>query len=102
MDIPQAVRKGPTGHGDAILKVAAGKTLAPVGLVPGDLIFKYSGDQLLHVSIVTFTNASGAADHAHQLNDAALTGLHETTVTTASNLVVRCRHELLRKAAAEL
>ena len=102
MEISRAVKKGPLGHGEAILKVAAGKALAPAGLIPGDVIFKYSEEQLLHVSIVTFSDAAGAADHAHLLNDAMLVGLHETTVTTASNLVVRCRDALLRKAAAEL
>jgi len=101
MDNPHVVKRGSIGHGEAILKVAAGKTIAPAGLIPGDLIFKYSGEQLLHVSIVTFSDAAGAADHAHLLNDAVLIGLHETTVSTASNLVVRCRHALLRKAAAE-
>jgi len=89
-------------HGEAIRRVAGGKELSPQGLIPGDLIFKYSGEQLLHVSIVTATDAeAGAADHAHHLNDAVLIGLHETTVTSASNLVVRCRHAPLRKAAAE-
>ena len=96
------VKKVRDVHGEQIRRVAGGKELSPHALIPGDLIFKYSGEQLLHVSIVTSVDAgTGAADHAHHLNDAVLIGLHETTVTTASNLVVRCRKEPLRKAAAE-
>ena len=91
-------------HGAEVLRIAGGKELSPQGLIPGDLIFRYTGEQLLHVSIVTSVdNETGAADHAHQVNDAALTGLHETTVSTsmASDLVVRCRNATLRKAAAD-
>ena len=100
METTSGIKKYP--HGDAIRKVAGGKELSPKGLLPGDLIFKYTGDQLLHVSIVTSVDAGiGAADHAHHLNAADLIGLHETTVSTASNLIVRCRNEPLRKAAAE-
>jgi hypothetical protein len=100
METSSGIKKYP--HGKAILKVAGGKELSPHSLLPGDLIFKYTGDQLLHVSIVTSVDAAlGAADHAHHLNAADLIGLHVTSVTTASNLVVRCRHEPLRKAAAE-
>lgn len=99
METSHGIKKYP--HGTAILKVAGGKEMSPKGLLPGDLIFKYTGEQLLHVSIVTSVDdAVGAADHAHHLNDALLIGLHETTVTTASNLVVRCRNDALRKAAA--
>src|SRR5438874_2350919 len=97
-------KKAALVHGADVLRVAAGKELSPQGLIPGDLIFRYTGEQLLHVSIVTSVdNTTGAADHAYQVNDSALTGLHETTVSTsiASDLVVRCRNATLRKAAAE-
>jgi len=100
MDIPHREQKGANMHGTVIRDVARGRELASADLLPGDLIFKYSGDQLLHVSIVTSTHADGAADHAHHVNDASLIGLHETVVSTASNLVVRCRNDMLRKCAA--
>jgi hypothetical protein len=100
METTSGIKKYP--HGAAVLKIAGGRELPPQGLLPGDLIFKFTGDDLLHVSIVTSVDAEiGAADHVHLLNDGRLVGLHETTVSLASNLVVRCRNEPLRKAATE-
>lgn len=100
MESTSGIKKYP--HGKTILTIAGGKELSPHGLLPGDLIFKFTGEQLLHVSIVTNVDAeTGAADHVHLLNDAGLIGLHETTLMPASNLVVRCRNEPLRKAATE-
>ena len=100
MEIAHHVRKGADLHGSVIRAVAANRELSSTDMLPGDLIFRYSGDQLFHVSIVTATHASGAVDHAHLLNDALRIGLHEGAVTTASNLVVRCRNPMLSKMAA--
>jgi hypothetical protein len=102
---PSGGTKVTDAHDEAIRRVAGGRALPPQGLLPGDLIFKYSGDQVLHVSVVTSVDATiGAADHAHQINDSKGIGLHETTLapTFAPELVVRCPSTPLRKAAAEL